>query len=39
MKTGQDYMRKASSICLAKAPESESTEDTVQLKVCYLIII
>jgi len=39
MKNGQEYMRKASSICLAKAPESESTEDSVPFKVCCLIFI
>lgn len=39
MKNGQDYMRKASSICFAKPPESESTEDSVPLKVCCLIFI
>lgn len=36
MKSGQDYMKKASSICLTKASESESTDDNTQLKVCYL---
>lgn len=35
MKNGQDYMRKASTI-LSKAPESESTEDNIESKVCYL---
>lgn len=33
MKSGQDYMRKASSTLISKAPESESTEDDAQLKV------
>lgn len=36
MKTGHDYMKKASSILLSKPPESETNEDIVQPMVCYL---
>lgn len=36
MKSEQDYMKKASSVCLTKVSESESTDDNTQLKVCYL---
>lgn len=36
MKSGQDFMRKASSMILSKAPETESTDDNVQPKVCCL---
>lgn len=35
MKSGQDYMRKASSMILSKAPETESTDENIQPKVCY----
>lgn len=38
MRTGQDYMRKASSILLSKPSESESNEDIIQPSVCYLFI-
>lgn len=37
MKTGQDYMRKASSI-LSKPPESESNDDIIQPTVCSLLL-
>lgn len=40
MKNGQEYMRKASSMCLTKAPESESPEDNIQPEVCsYLTLV
>lgn len=34
MKTGQDYLRKASSMIITKAPEPESTEDNILPLVC-----
>lgn len=36
MKIGQDFMRKASSMILSKAPETESTDEQIQPQVCYL---
>lgn len=39
MKNGQDYMWKASSMILSKAPETESTDENIQPKVCYLFFI
>lgn len=33
MKNGQDYMRKASSMCLTKAPESEPMAVDIQTEV------
>lgn len=33
MKIDQDYLKKASSMIITKAPESESTEDNIEPKV------
>lgn len=38
IKNGQDYLRKASSMIITKAPESETTDDNIQPKV-YLIFL
>lgn len=39
MKNGQDYMRKSTNICLTKVPESESTEENIQPKVGYFLLV
>lgn len=38
MKNGQDYMKKASSMFLTKAPECDSVDDSMQLKVSLVVL-
>lgn len=39
IKNGQDYLRKASSMIITKAPESETPDDNIQPKVCFNFLI